>query len=103
MADNATRAWGIGAAGLGAGWLVGLAIAPGPRAAPDNPATRNLDASLWVQTSAEYAACCRQTYQLAWKRLQERLAERAKATEGDTKRSAVVLDLDETVLDNSPY
>lgn len=103
MADNATRAWGIGAAGLGAGVLIGLVLAPGPQPpARENPATRNLDASLWVQTSAEYAACCRQTYQLAWERLREKLDKRPKAT-GGALRPAVVLDLDETVLDNSPY
>jgi 5'-nucleotidase (lipoprotein e(P4) family) len=100
MADNATRAGGFAAAGLGAGVLIGLVLAPQP-AQRENPATRGLDANLWAQTSAEYAACCRQTYRLAWKSLEEKLARRTKAPDG--KKPAVVLDLDETVLDNSPY
>lgn len=54
--------------------------------------------TLWVQSSAEYRALCYQTYDLAQKRLKKNLeAYRGK------KKPAVVLDLDETVLDNSPY
>ena len=57
-----------------------------------------LMAVLWTQRSAEFKALCYQTYYLAEKSLRENL----KRYKGD-KRPAVVLDLDETVLDNSPY
>src|SRR5438874_6575086 len=63
-----------------------------------NPQEAMLLASLYVQTAAEYRACCLQTY--AW--ASERLAEKLKGRAGD-KRPAVVLDLDETVLDNSAF
>jgi acid phosphatase len=63
-----------------------------------NPQEAALLASLYVQTAAEYRACCLQTY--AW--ASERLAEKLKARAGE-KQPAVVLDLDETVLDNSPF
>src|SRR5438552_14772579 len=36
------------------------------------PANRNLDASLYVQTAAEYRACCYQAYNLAVARLKEK-------------------------------
>lgn len=103
MSDNATRAYVFAAAGLGVGVLVGLVLAPPPAAAPPNPATRGLDANLWVQTSAEYAACCRQTYRLAGQRLAQKLKDRASQGGNPNKKPAVVLDLDETVFDNSPY
>ena len=51
----------------------------------------------WFRTSAEYRALSRQTYQLAADRLPE-LTRGAPA-----KTWAVVLDADETVLDNSEY
>lgn len=54
--------------------------------------------TLWVQSSAEYRALCYQTYYLA----QNRLKTNLEAYKGK-KKPAVVLDLDETVLDNSPY
>ncbi|WP_291950914.1 5'-nucleotidase, lipoprotein e(P4) family [Chitinophaga sp.] len=54
-------------------------------------------AALWQQQSGEYKALCLQAYQLAAWRLDQYLA-----TKGD-KPLAVVTDIDETVLDNSPY
>lgn len=55
-------------------------------------------AVLWEQTSAEYRALCYQAYNLATFRLNSVL---------DTLRNkhqlAIITDLDETVLDNSPY
>lgn len=53
--------------------------------------------SLWQQRSAEYKALCFQAYNLAKMRLNE-----AIRNEG-SKPYAVVTDIDETVLDNSPY
>tara|TARA_Y100000782_G_C10186938_1_gene267251 strand:- start:1112 stop:1933 length:822 start_codon:yes stop_codon:yes gene_type:complete len=53
-------------------------------------------ATLYTQQSAEYKALCYQAYDLAALRLQTALNK-------GIKKPAVILDLDETVLDNSPY
>jgi len=53
--------------------------------------------SLWQQRSAEYKALCFQAYNLARLRLNEATREQG------SKPYAVVTDIDETVLDNSPY
>jgi len=50
----------------------------------------------WVRESQEYAALCRQTYQMAWESLKSDLRS-------STIPTAIVMDLDETVLDNSQY
>jgi acid phosphatase len=65
-----------------------------------NPAERSLDSTLWIQTSAEYEACCLQAYHLGKARLEARLATPAPPT---AHPPAVVMDLDETVFDNSPF
>lgn len=52
--------------------------------------------TLYVQHSAEYKALCRQTYRWAGYALANKLSERPE-------KPAIVLDIDETVLDNSPY
>ena len=57
-----------------------------------------LMSTLWMQKSAEYKALCYQTYYYA----EKTLAENLKNYNGE-KKPAVVLDLDETVLDNSPF
>ncbi len=56
-------------------------------------------ASLWQQRAAEYKALCFQAYNLAKLRLDEALAKPS----ADAKPMAVVTDIDETLLDNSPY
>ena len=56
-----------------------------------------LMAVLWQQTSAEYRALAYQAYNIATLRLQEDL----KIT--TEKPKAIIVDIDETVLDNSPY
>lgn len=61
------------------------------------PADPRQYAVLFVQQAAEYRALCYQSYQVAADRLREILQA------DSVKRPAVVLDLDETVLDNSPY
>jgi 5'-nucleotidase (lipoprotein e(P4) family) len=61
------------------------------------PANRGLDANLYMQTAAEYRACCYQAYNLATFRLKEALAKQK------TGKFAVVMDLDETVLDNAGF
>jgi len=52
---------------------------------------------LWHQTAAEYRALCYQAYNIATEKLQIALNEKP------TKPLAVVVDIDETILDNSPY
>jgi len=64
-----------------------------------NPAERELNADLYVQTAAEYHALCLQTYRCAYECLLRRLADPPK---GDLP-FAVILDLDETVFDNTRY
>lgn len=54
-------------------------------------------AALWQQKAAEYKALCFQAYNIARMRLDESLLQPA------TLPPAVVTDIDETVLDNSPY
>lgn len=69
----------------------------------------NLNAVLWVQTAVEYRANSRQAYALAARVLDEALADRGwTAFLGQTGRyedlpPAIILDIDETVLDNSYY
>ena len=65
----------------------------------DDPPYRALDANLFMQTAAEYRACCLQAYTLADQRLRAKLADWKKGT----KDAAVVFDLDETVLDNAAF
>jgi 5'-nucleotidase (lipoprotein e(P4) family) len=54
-------------------------------------------ASLYQQRAAEYKALCFQAYNLAKLRLNESVKHRGK------KPLAVITDIDETLLDNSPY
>ncbi len=63
------------------------------------PMAARVGANLYLQTAAEYRACCLGTYRCAEGRL-EALVER---TRPKWERPAVVMDLDETVLDNSAF
>ena len=54
-------------------------------------------ASLYQQRAAEYKALCFQAYNIARMRIDEAVKKH------HTKSLAVVTDIDETVLDNSPY
>jgi 5'-nucleotidase (lipoprotein e(P4) family) len=54
-------------------------------------------ASVYQQRAAEYKALCFQAYNLARLRLDEALKHKGK------KPLAVITDIDETLLDNSPY
>lgn len=74
------------------------------------PSTQaNLDATLWVQTSAEYRAVTRSVYKAALDHLPALVADSARSAVLEQESgfeelpSAVILDVDETVLDNSPY
>jgi acid phosphatase len=103
------RLWWLGlVAGfaLGIGYTAGgLVTAQNPPAQapaafkPEEPAYRGLDANLFMQTAAEYRACCYQAYNLATARLKEECA----AHKDRGNKLAVVMDLDETVLDNAGF
>jgi acid phosphatase len=91
--------------------------APGaaaPAAAPVTGASSshdNLNAVAWVQTSVEYKALSEQTYRAAADHLDAALKEKNwDALVPDERgnsiaglKPAVIMDVDETVLDNSPY
>ena len=82
-----------------------------------NQPHEDLDAVLWIQTSAEYEAISRQTFRAAraavgdalvdaqWTASTEQQEIFKQKTEGslDQLPPAVVLDVDETVLNNSRY
>ncbi|MGH8076059.1 MAG: 5'-nucleotidase, lipoprotein e(P4) family [Lysobacter sp.] len=92
-------------------------IAPAPPPATAVPALvgpaadDNLNAVLWVQTSAEYQAASQTVYRAAADKLDAALRgenwdalvpnERGNSIVG--LPPAVIMDIDETVLDNSPY
>lgn len=88
--------------GIGASGIRPLFAGPAPgiqRENNANPQERTLDANLYMQTSAEYRAVCLQTY--GW--MAERLRSKLAATRNDGPPPAVVMDLDETVVDNAGF
>lgn len=80
-----------------------------PAAVQCNPAHSILNATLWVQSSAEYDAVATQTFGAARRALDEALADPLRVgaleeTENDPSQPpAVIVDMDETVLDNTPF
>lgn len=62
----------------------------------ETPANRGLDATFYMQSAAEYRAACYQAYNVAATRLDE-------LVKGGAGNFAVVMDLDETVFDNSLF
>jgi len=88
--------------------MVGAATTP-QSGLPDT-GRESLHATLWMQAAPEYRAIAEQVYQLAEERIStpsrdSAALEQAKVSAGDLARlpTAVVLDLDETVLDNTVY
>jgi 5'-nucleotidase (lipoprotein e(P4) family) len=95
--------------------LLAACSAGAPR--PDVPAAgalsvphENLNATLWMQTASEYEAAVRGTFAQASRQLDVALADRAwtalplgERREGfESKPPAVIVDADETMIDNSP-
>lgn len=89
-------------------------VATGTEVQPSLDATTaddNLNAVLWMQSSVEFRATATLTYRAAVNQLDAALAdpqwdalvpaERSNPATG--LKPAVILDIDETVLDNSPY
>ncbi len=93
------------------------AEAPATAAPAEKPAAAagnfhdNLNAVAWVQTSVEYKALSEQTYRAAADHLDAALKEKnwdalvpdERGNDATGLKPAVVMDVDETVLDNSPY
>ncbi|WP_353979506.1 5'-nucleotidase, lipoprotein e(P4) family [Salinicola endophyticus] len=91
--------------------LLGLVCAGGLSACAQQPAQQTSQppapalsdqlvmATLWMQTSGEYAALSHQAFNLARRNLDRALA----APDAQQRPPAIVVDVDETVLDNSPY
>ena len=71
--------------------------APAPQASPTPAAARLPEAFRWVRDSAEHRAIYLQVYRQATKRVEREAARLPAGT------WAVVLDADETVIDNLPY
>jgi acid phosphatase len=83
-------------------------LSPAGSAADPAPQNDLLNAELWLQTAVEYRANCLTVYALAKTRLDEALADKnwtAYDQKGDYQNMppAVILDLDETAIDNSAY
>jgi len=87
------------------------AATPAAAAAEGPAANDNLNAVLWVQRAAEYDAVATTIYRGAADHLDIALKEKAwdalvpgeRANAATGLAPAVVMDVDETVLDNSPY
>lgn len=86
--------------------------APAPPAASTGPAPNdNLNAVAWTQTALEHDLIYREVYRNATEKLERALRDRQwdalphEERSGSVKglKPAVILDIDETVLDNSPY
>jgi acid phosphatase len=94
---------------LAVGCRTGSPTHPAAARALEPRSQENLNAVLWMQTSAEYRESARQAYRIAAMQLDAALRDPAWTAAVEQPRSdstlppAVVLDLDETVLDNSAY
>ena len=91
-----------------AGLLISAALGLQKQSAPTPLQNELLFADLWVQTSAEYYACCWQTYRWATETIEQDLKQlHAGAADGAAEKHdpppAVIMDLDETVLDNGAF
>ena len=93
--------------GAGVGCAGRAPASAGPPAVAARDTHEGLQAVLWMQTSAEYQALCSAAYRQAAGSLAEALTDpqwSAVPGAGDDRGlpPAIILDLDETVLDNSP-
>ncbi len=96
--------------------LVACATTPAPSVSPQAateaiPAHDNLNATIWMQSSVEYEATVRGIYANAERALDAALADpswnalpHGESGEGfESKSPAIIVDADETMIDNSPY
>lgn len=85
-------------------------VAPAPAAAAVT-ANDNLNATLWMQTAIEYEAATRSIFGAAKAALDEALADKSwnalphgeSAAGFENKKPAIIVDLDETFIDNSRF
>ena len=95
------------------GWLSALLLVNGCATTPDTPPAPTSTAATplavpWVRNAVEYQAAALQTYQQAAWLLESLLADRSwsalpNQTDAAGKPAAIILDVDETVLDNALY
>ena len=77
------------------------------KASSTNTQNNNASAIYWQQSSAEYKALCYQAFNIATDNLAD-FEKKSASNSGDIttnslKPKAIIMDLDETVIDNSPY
>ena len=90
-------------------WLLGISAFILLSTGCSTTAHNNLNSTLWVQSSAEYRATSLQIYNMALKNIELALDGRSwpaaveRADENSSLPPAIVMDVDETVLDNSRY
>ena len=86
--------------------------APAPVAPAGPPANDNLNAVVWTQTAIEHDLIYREVYRSAGAKLDAALGDPTwdalarsdrKTADVSNLKPAVIVDIDETVLDNSPY
>lgn len=89
---------------------IGCATAPAPTPQPQcNPGHALVNATLWVYSAAEYDASALQAYATARRQLDVALADpnwsgaEEEKNETPGQPPAVILDLDETTIDNTGY
>jgi 5'-nucleotidase (lipoprotein e(P4) family) len=91
---------------------VAASPAPATPAKAAVPANDNLNAVVWTQTAVEHDLIYREAFRAAGEKLDAALKDRKwdALAKGDrttplskTMKPAVIVDIDETVLDNSPY
>lgn len=89
--------------------IAGCASAQAPAPARAAATHENINAVLWMQSAAEYRASALQTYRAAEASMLRALHDKTWTAAVEQKRpvsdlpAAVILDLDETVLDNSAF
>jgi 5'-nucleotidase (lipoprotein e(P4) family) len=89
--------------------FIGLALSGGARGADATPPNDSLNATLWVANSVEFKANAIAMYQLAKIRLDQALADKNWTAAIEQRGAyqglppAVILDADETTVDNSRY
>jgi acid phosphatase len=86
-----------------------MAAVSGTASQPCDTTIANLNATLWMQSSAEYRAIVREIYNTAARTLDAALADPSwtaadeQTAPANTLPPAIVLDLDETALDTSAF
>ncbi len=95
---------------MGRGWIVAAVGLLGAIANAQEEGVEQLHSTLWMQTAPEYRAATEQVYRLAIERIANPSPGGAALEQLDVPAeklmrmpTAVVLDLDETVLDNTVY